>query len=223
MAPAPVSSALLPGMDTTKPDSESQTPTATTAEAAAPATPTVDPGTGFMATVSRFASPEENAAPLVTYDSEQRTAIKWLTKDQLGDYIQQEYHDVTLSNSEKMNVLAACYEQFDQILAHTVGAVVGQLVPMSAEAESVLWGDNTHLQKRVAHIASQGVTSPELSAIGSGPADSLLPDTAHDMQAHLSSNEAKETTSQTCAGQYAGQCTGKYTGTRTGKCTRINP
>eukprot|EP01047_Picozoa_sp_COSAG01_P042892 COSAG01_NODE_3773_length_5710_cov_473.235965_1_plen_497_part_00 len=110
---------------------------------------------------------QENAAPLVTYDSEQRTAIKWLTKDQLGDYIQQEYHDVTLSNSEKMNVLAACYEQFDQILAHTVGAVVGQLVPMSAEAESVLWGDNTHLQKRVAHIASQGVTSPELSAIGS--------------------------------------------------------
>jgi hypothetical protein len=57
MAPAPFSSALLPGMDTTKPDSESQAPTATTAEAAAPATPTVDPGTGFMATVSRFASP----------------------------------------------------------------------------------------------------------------------------------------------------------------------
>jgi hypothetical protein len=57
------------------------------------------------------------------------------------------------------------HDQFDQILANTVGTIVGQLLPMSAEAESVLWGDDTHLQKRLAHIAAQGVTSTELSEL----------------------------------------------------------
>jgi hypothetical protein len=51
----------------------------------------------------------------------------------------------------------------------------------------VLWGDDTHLQKRLAHIAAQGVTSPELSGISSGPADSPLPDTVHKIHAQLAS------------------------------------
>jgi hypothetical protein len=107
----------------------------------------------------------------------------------------QEFQHVTVSNSAKMNVLVACHDQFDQILANTVGTIVGQLLPMSAEAESVLWGDDTHLQKRLAHIAAQGVTSPELSGISSGPADSPMLDTVHKIHAQLTSPD-KDTITQ---------------------------